>query len=475
MASIFLANAPYSLDDRYGKLAPVGATLPHLGLLMLGAVLREAGHKVRIIDASAQGLAYEQTLEKAKKFKPHIIALTAVTPSLLKTVKLAEMMKKALPKVPVVIGGPHFTAVPEQTLLDYPVFDYGVVGEGENTLKELVETLSADKTLLDVSGVAFRENGKVIFGAPRPVIKDLDSLPFPEWDLLDGFPRHYHPALFKYKKLPSTHLISARGCPNKCIFCDTSVFSRQIRFHSAEYVLEMIGWLVNNFGLREIIFEDDQFLIKKGRVAEICEGLLKANWGISWCCSGRVNSVNDIDLLKLMKRSGCWQVSYGIESGSQEILDFAKKGTTIAQIVNAVRLTNEAGILSKGYFIFGLPRETEQSMRNTINFAKSIPLNDMSAFILTPFPGSEMFDIAEQHGTVEKDFEKMNLLDVVYVPTGLSKEKLLDFQRRFMWEFYMRPRIIGNYIIRMLKNPTNLLNMLRAFKGFVAYSLGFGK
>jgi len=459
-------------------LAPVGATLPHLGLLMLGAVLCKAGHEVRIIDASAQGLAYEQTLEKAKKFKPHIIALTAVTPSIIKTVKLAEMMNKAFPTVPIVIGGPHFTAVPEQTLLDYPVFDYGVVGEGENTLTELVETLSADKTPLDVSGVVFRENGKVILGAPRSVIKDLDSLPFPAWDLLDGFPRHYHPALFKYKKLPSTHLISARGCPNKCIFCDTSVFSRQIRFHSAEYVLEMIGWLVKDFGLREIIFEDDQFLIKKGRVAEICEGLLKANWGISWCCSGRVNSVNDIELLKLMKRSGCWQVSYGIESGSQEILDFAKKGTTIAQTVNAVRLTNEAGILSKGYFIFfifGLPRETEQSMRNTINFAKSIPLNDMSAFILTPFPGSEMFDIAEQHGTVEKDFEKMNLLDVVYVPNGLSKEKLLKYQRKFMIEFYMRPRIIGNYLLRLLFNPLNVIRMVMALKGFLWFSFKPGK
>ena len=475
MTSIFLASAPYSLDERYGKLAPVGATLPHLGLLMLGAVLREADYTVRVVDASAQGLSYEQTLEETKKFKPHIIALTAVTPSLLKTVKLAEMMKKVFPAVPIVIGGPHFTAVPEQTLLDYPVFDYGVVGEGENTLKELVETLSADKTPLDVSGVAFRENGKVIFGAPRPVIKDLDSLPFPAWDFLDEFPGHYHPALFKYKKLPSTQIISARGCPNKCIFCDTSVFSRQIRFHSSEYVLEMIAYLVKRFGVKEIIFEDDQFLIKRERVAEICEGLLKANWGISWCCSGRVNSVNDIELLKLMKRSGCWQVSYGIESGSQEILDFAKKGITTKQIVNAVRLTNEAGILSKGYFIFGLPQETEQSMRNTINFAKGISLNDMSAFILTPFPGSEMYDVAEKYGTIEKDFEKMNLLDVVYVPNGLSKEKLLDFQRRFMWEFYLRPRIIGNYIISVLKNPANLLNMLRAFKGFVEYSLGFGK
>jgi len=467
MTSVFLANAPYFLEERYGKLASVGATLPHLGLLMLGAVLRNAGHRIRILDASAQSTGYEYTLKEVKKFNPDIIALTAVTPSIIKTVKLASMIKDLYPSIPIVIGGPHLTAVPEQTLSDYHVFDYGVVGEGENTIIELVEALSAGKTPSNISGLAFRENGKVHFSPPRPTIKDLDVLPFPAWDLLDGFPVRYHPALFKYKKLPSTHIISARGCPNKCIFCDTSVFSRQIRFHSSEYVLEMIGYLIKKFGIKEIIFEDDQFLIKKKRVARICEGILKAKWNISWCCSGRVNSVNDPGLLRLMKRSGCWQISYGIESGNQKILDFAKKAITIDQIEKAVRLTHKAGILSKGYFIFGLPYETEETMKKTIRFANSIPLNDISAFTLTPFPGSEMYDIAEQHGTIEKDFEKMNLLDVVYIPNGLSKEKLLYYQQQFMKEFYLRPRIIGNYLRRLLANPLNVFNMIKAFSGFL--------
>ena len=472
MAKILLANAPYLLKERYGKLASIGATLPCLGLLILGAVLRKSGHHVRILDASALGLSYEKTIEEIKKFRPDIVGLTAVTPSIIKTVKLASMMKETFPSIPIVIGGPHFTAVPEQTLSDYPVFDYGVVGEGENTIIELVEALSADKTPSNISGLAFRENGKVCFAPPRPPIKDLDSLPFPAWELLDGFPSQYHPALFKYKKLPSTHIISARGCPNKCIFCDTSVFSRQIRFHSSEYVLEMIGYLKKNFGIKEIIFEDDQFLIKKKRVARICEGILKAKWNISWCCSGRVNSVTNSELLNLMKRSGCWQISYGIESGNQKILDFAKKAITINQIEKAVRLTQEAGILSKGYFIFGLPYETEETMKNTIRFARHIPLNDISAFTLTPFPGSEMYDIAEQHGTIDKDFEKMNLLDVVYVPNGLSKEKLLYYQRLFMKEFYLRPRIIGNYLKRLLANPSNFFAMLKAFYGFLRSVFG---
>ena len=473
MTSIFLANAPYSLEERYGKLASVGATLPHLGLLMLAAVLRKAGYRVQILDAAAQSTGYEDTLTEAKKFQPDIIALTAVTPSIIKTVKLASMMKETFPSIPIVIGGPHFTAVPEQTLSDYPVFDYGVVGEGEETIIELVEALSAGKTPSNISGLAFRRNGKVRFLPRRPPIKDLDSLPFPAWELLDGFPSRYHPALFKYKQLPSTHIISARGCPNKCIFCDTSVFSRQIRFHSAEYVLEMIGYLKKNFGIKEIIFEDDQFLINKTRVARICEGILKAQWNISWSCSGRVNSVTNPELLNLMKRSGCWQISYGIESGNQKILDFAKKAITINQIEKAVRMTQEAGILSKGYFIFGLPYETEETMKNTIRFARRIPLNDISAFTLTPFPGSEMYDIAKQHGTIDTDFEKMNLLDVVYVPNGLSKENLLYYQRLFMKEFYLRPRIIGNYLKRLVSNPLNIYAMSKGFYGFIGHIFKF--
>jgi radical SAM superfamily enzyme YgiQ (UPF0313 family) len=209
-------------------------------------------------------------------------------------------------------------------------------------------------------------------------------------------------------------------------------------------------------------------------VEEICEGLLKAKLHINWSCSARVNSVNDIDLLRLMKRSGCWQINYGIESANQKILDFAKKAITIDQIEKAVRLTHKAGILSKGYFIFGLPFENEETMENTIRFAKRLPLNDVSIFILTPFPGSEMYDIAKNHGTIEKDYEKMNLLDLAYVPNGLSRKRLLHYQQRFMKEFYLRPRIIANYVERLIANPYNIINMFKTFYGFLGYILRRG-
>ncbi len=305
MAAILLANAPYSLYERYGDLASVGSTLPHLGLLMLGSVLRKSGHRVRIIDSTAQVLDNKETLEEIKKFQPDIVGFTGVTPSILKAVKMASMVKNLYPSIPILIGGPHFTAIPEKTLMDYPVFNYGVVGEGEITIVELVNALASNRKPSNVPGVAFRENGRVRFNPPRPPIMNLDSLPFPAWELLDDFPSKYHPALFKYKRLPSTHIISSRGCPHKCIFCDTSVFSRRVRFHSPKYVLEMVDFLVKYFKIKEVVFEDDQFLVKQERVAEICEGLLNAKFDIAWSCSGRVDSVNDLALLKLMKRSGC--------------------------------------------------------------------------------------------------------------------------------------------------------------------------
>jgi radical SAM superfamily enzyme YgiQ (UPF0313 family) len=173
-----------------------------------------------------------------------------------------------------------------------------------------------------------------------------------------------------------------------------------------------------------------------------------------------------------MKRSGCWQINYGIESADQKILDFAKKAITVEQVDSAVRLTHEAGILAKGYFILGLPHETEKTMEKTIRFAQSIPLTDVSVFMLTPFPGSRMYDMAETYGTMIKDFSQMNVLNVVYVPNGLSEEKLLYFQRRFMKAFYFRPRIVANYIKRFMTNPSMFFSLGKAFFGFLRSVFG---
>ena len=472
MASIVLINPPISLEERYGRLSGAGSTLPSIGLLGLASVVRKAGHKVKIIEAASSNISYEESLQKILAFEPDVAGFTAVTSSIYKAGKLSEMIKESNPEIKIIIGGPHITSVPEETMSRFPEFDIAAIGEGENTLKELVASLENNGRLKDIPGILFRKNGQYVKTEPRPLIKNLDELPFPAWDLIDNFPLGYKPAAFKCKRLPAAYIISARGCPHPCIFCDTSVFSRQYRAYSAEYIVEMINVLKTDYGIKEIIFEDDTFIIFKKRLIQLCETLIKEKINISWSCNGRANAVKP-EILRLMKKAGCWQIAYGIESGDPDILEFSRKRIKIEQMKQALEWSHEAGILTKGFFILGFPKETEDTLNRTIDFAKSCCLDDISVSQMTPFPGSEMYRIGEKYGLINKNWEKMNLLDVVFVPHGLTKEKLDMFQRKLLREFYLRPRIIMTYIMRLMKNPENTRGILSGFKAFLKAVFSF--
>lgn len=503
MASIVLVNPPISLEERYGRLSGAGSTLPSIGLLGLASVIRKAGHHVKIIEAASSNLSYEESLHRILDFQPDIVGFTAVTSSIYKAARLSQMIKNNRPEIKIIIGGPHITAVPDETLSRFPEFDIAVIGEGENTLKDIVYCLEKNGRLNEIPGIMFRENsnftplkkafdkdgGKVnpvgdktlsanasltgfIKTEPRHLIKNLDDLPFPAWNLIDNFPWGYKPAAFKCKRLPAAYIISARGCPHLCIFCDTSVFSRQYRAFSAEYIIEMIKMLKTNYGIKEILFEDDTFVIFKKRLIQLCETLIKEKIDISWSCNGRANAVKP-DILKLMKKAGCWQIAYGIESSDPAILEFSRKRIKIEQMEQALKWSHEAGILTKGFFILGFPLETEDTLKRTIAFAKSVCLDDISVAQMTPFPGSEMYRIGEKYGHINKNWEKMNLLDVVFVPHGLTKETLGRYQINFLREFYLRPGIIKTYIFRLIKNPENIKGILSGFKAFLQTVFSF--
>jgi len=459
-----LINPPHTLKERYGKLAGAGSNLPCLGLLLLAAVLRKNGFPVKIIDAAAEGIGYAECVERTLAFDAAFVGMTAVTPSICKAGKLAALIKAGKDTIKIAAGGAHMTTVPEETMRRFPEFDLGVIGEGEATLVELAQALRDKNRLEEIPGLILREKDRMKATAPRESIKDLDSLPFPAWDLLPNFPWGYRPAAFKCRRLPATYLVTSRGCPHQCIFCDTSVFSRQYRPFGAAYIIEMIKTLRRDYGIREISFEDDTFIIFKKRLLALCEALIRERIDITWSCNGRVNAANP-EILALMKRAGCWQISYGIESGEQSILDFAKKRTKLHQIREAVRLTHEAGIYSKGFFILGFPKETEASIQKTIRFAKELPLDDITVTQMIPFPGSEMYEIGQKFGHIEKDWERMNLLDVVFIPHGLSKAKLEEYQRQFLSGFYLRPRIFLSYFKRLISAPTNIRGL---FLGFLA-------
>jgi anaerobic magnesium-protoporphyrin IX monomethyl ester cyclase len=463
---IVFVSPPLSLEERYGDLAGAGSSMPSLGLLMLGAVARRAGYEPFVIEAAAENLSLRQVMDRVARIAPDMVGITATTLSIFNAHTVAEAVKKLDPGIVTVVGGPHVSAVPAETLRRFPQFDMAAIGEGEDTLVALLSALNGGGELPAVAGLALRDGENILITEKRPLIKDLDTLPFPAWDLLPGFPGTYRPTPFRHLQLPAAPLVTSRGCPNNCTFCDRTLFGRTCRLFSADYVVEMIRELVEKHGVRELVFEDDTFTLRKQRVVEICRALTTSGWDLTWTCLGRVDTV-DPDLLAVMHRAGCWQIAYGIESGAQEILDLVEKKVRLERASQALAWTRKAGILTKGFFILGFPTETIATMERTIGFAKREALDDISVFKLTPLPGSRIHETASEFGRFDDDWRKMNLLDTVFVPNDLTQKELEDTARRMLKEFYLRPRTVFSYVKRVLKHPSLIPAVILGFGAFL--------
>jgi len=456
---IALINPPHSLEERYGSMKTVGNTMPSLGMLGLAGVLREGGCDVAVIDAPSRNLGYTDTLKAALAFAPDAVGMTAFTPSIYNAVKTAEQLKAARPDLPIVLGGPHLAAAPEETMRRFPCFDVGGVGEAESYLVPLFAAVVQRGDLSTIKGLLYRD-GDTVRSTGRPAaLKDMDALPFPAWDLLPDFPAGYRPAAHTYRRLPAATMFTTRGCPEQCTFCDRGVFGNTIRAHSAEYVVDQIEFLIKRFAIRDLTIYDDIFPLLKPRLFRICELMQERGLNLTWSCNSRVNLV-DASVLKAMKDAGCYQIGYGIESGDQDILDHISKRVKLAQVEEAVRLTDEAGIRAKGFFILGHPGETVASIRRTIDFAKRLPLADYQTCLFTPFPGTEAHAQAHAAGTFDDDWRRMNLLTPVFVPHGLTAEGMVDWAARSYREFYLRPRIIWRYLTNV-RRPEHVTQMLR--------------
>ncbi|MDP2753151.1 MAG: radical SAM protein, partial [Nitrospirota bacterium] len=368
--------------------------------------------------------------------------------------------------IKTIIGGPHLTAIPEETMGLFKSFDFGVNVEGEETMRGLIHLLKHGGTGSDGSGVIFREGDKTLRTAPRKFLDDLDRLPFPAWDLLKDFPKKYHPPPFRFRRLPAVYIVTTRGCPYKCIFCDRSVFGNKCRGHSSDYILELIEYMYKRFGIREILIEDDTFVTFKKRLIEVCEGILNRGIKISWSCLARADAVTP-EILSLMKKAGCWSISYGIETGDEDVMKFIGKNITLDKVEQAVRFTKKAGIISKGFFILGHPTDTHDTIKKTIDFALRLPLDDISISMMTPFPGSKLYEIASEYGEFENNWKKMNELDVVFIPKGLTKDNLRRYSKEMFKRFYLRHRIVLNYMKRITGNPKGLPFYLRGFSAFL--------
>ena len=391
---------------------------------------------------------------------PDILAITFPSVGLASAVQMAFMIKQEKPLITIIVGGSHFSALPEKTLQENTCFDIGIIGEGERTLERLLFALKFGDDLFSIEGLAFRENNRIVMTAPGTRIEELDELPMPAFDLLPEIARYYRPAAQSIKYLPAVSLVTSRGCPGRCLFCDRKVFGNKIRMHGAEYVADMMEKLHKDFGVRGIHFEDDNFMLSEERLTQLASIIKKRNIRMAWSALSRVDSINE-RIIKIAKSCGCWQVLFGIESGSQKILDFYKKGITLQQISEAVALARKHAVLTKGFLIIGNPLETLMTLQETKRFVMGLPLDDISVTYFTPYPGSEIWDQVGQYGKFNLDWEQLTCFDPVFVPRGMSRKEICDFQTEIYKSFYGRPSVVMAYVSRL----RSLSQVVELYKG----------
>ena len=348
--------------------------------------------------------------------------------------------------------------------------EQAVVGEGEWGLVELLAALESGGALAGIAGLLWRDGDDIRENPARPIPHDLDDLPLPAWDLLPGFPHAYPPAIYDYPRGPVATIAASRGCPFHCKFCDTSTFGARVRAYSPARVVAMIQHLHERYGVRHIAFVDDLFLASRLRVTEFCERLLASGLRISWTCTARVDTVKP-GILALMKRAGCWEISFGLETGSNELLVAMDKAARVERSEEAVRWTHEAGLRTKGLFMLGYPGETPETIRTTRDFVRRIPMDIMNLTKFTPYPGSPIY--VDLYGTKIRpdDWRRMNGMDFVWSPEGISALQLDRAYQRLLLSFYFRPRVIHRYVLLTLRHPTHVVRLLRFAAGYAGAKL----
>jgi radical SAM superfamily enzyme YgiQ (UPF0313 family) len=441
---VVLIDPPTSFEQIYGDwdLSAVDTYCPPLGLLHIASYVREHGHDPSVVDVTARKWKRQEAVDFTLSVKPDVVGLSAKTINVHNAARISDELRAKGFAGPIVLGGAHVTAVPGETLNRFQAFDYGVVGEGEVTFLELIETLEQSRPVSNVRGLVWRNSlGEIVRNDPRPLIEDLDSLPLPAWELLPNFPDGYPHNALETKRLPAASVFTSRGCPYQCTFCDTAIFGSRVRQHSAQYTLNMIRHLRGTYGIKDLMFLDDNFILNRKKLFTICDTMIEERMNLSWYCMGHAGVLTG-DRLKKIREAGCWFIEVGIESGCDKILKLIKKSTTKAQVAEGVRRARTVGLKVKGNFIFGFPTETHETLEETIEFATRIGLSYFQQGFLTVWPGCELAVEPEKYGTVERDWQKLAHQRVTFIPNGLTEADLVEASKRAFRQFYLRPRIM---------------------------------
>lgn len=422
--------------NRSGRRSRERTVWPQTSLAYLAAVLKEKGYKVDIIDCIALNMDWTDLKSIMENTPPRFVVTNAIT-SIINNDLYTTYLGKYVGAYTIAVG-PHITSLPKETLKRFPSLDFGIIGEAEVTIKELVTAVDNGDSLQNVEGIVFRESdGNLQLTAKRPFIDNLDELPIPLHELLP---------IYKYR-LPYigsnyTFVLSSRGCPFECTFCRQPImWERKVRKRSAQSIFEELKYL-NKLGINNIMFHSDTFTIDRQIVKELCDKIICQKLPIRWICNSRVDTV-DYEMLSLMKKAGCWMIAYGIETGNDKILKNVKKGgnATVSQARKALMWTKKAGIKIWAYFIIGLPGENENTINETIKLAKSIPAEVVNFAVGAPYPGTELYTQGKNYGWLEseswEDFDQ-NYSAILSYPDFSSDDTIKSIRRAYM-EWYLRP------------------------------------
>ncbi|MFH0979299.1 MAG: radical SAM protein [Candidatus Woesearchaeota archaeon] len=458
MARVLLVKPP--TGDIYGVLKEITPEYPPLGLAYIAAFLESRGHEIRIIDLSVELYTAQSLCKEVDKFSPSVVGITANTPTADNAYSIIDNLRKTFPRLLYVLGGPHPTALPYEALQHADVV---VRGEAEQSFLELVTTHQKHgfnlKEFSRVNGISFKSGKKFINTCERLPEKDLDKYPLPARHLLKMDKYHY----FGARRHPLTNIVTSRGCPFRCSYCNKNISGYVYRKRSAANILAELNMLVADYGISEIHISDDTFSMDKNRVLDFCNLVRHERLDLAFYPHNglRVDSINR-ELLAQMRSIGFYAMVFGVESGNQQILNNIGKGITLQQVRDAFKLAKRFNYETWGFFILGLKGETRQTAMDTIRFARELDPDVAKFHILVPYPGTPDYERLKNRMLVKKwsDFSIFNR--PTFRPENMTEIELYDLFKLAFRSYYLRPKPIFRTVLRSCSSPRALKESFKA-------------
>lgn len=435
-----------------------------ISLATCAAVVRNEGFDVKLSDCVVEDIDFERVERIVAAYRPDLVVMNVVTPAIESDLSTVRLIKRIHPAAQVAVIGIHPTALPDHCFKICPDLDFAVRGEPEYTVRDIARALKSGGDRQRIIGASCRGNGSLIHSPPRPAIADLDELPFPAWDLIDR-PRYVMPFSHNSFLLVGT----GRGCPFPCTFCaDKTYYGTRLRLRSPRSVVDELERNMREFGTEDFLFWSESFTMNRKFALEVCKEILGRGVRCRWVCNSRVDHVN-AEMLRLFKKAGCTMIGYGVESGVQSVLDSIKKGVTLDQTREAVRLTRQAGIGVVAHCVLGFPGETVETITQTIEFLKKLDVDFAQFYCAVPFPGSDLYEHAQREGWINTQdwtmFEQN--FSVLDTPT-LKAADVMRLRGLAYRRFYIRPRMVWRTMKR-LRTVAEFRNFARMVRDFLTW------